>query len=403
MAFNPLEEKGIPVEKQLRSWKELNSKPVDKDAVDAYTRCRIIVMNGAEMEAMWFSHQFARHTDNMEIKRYLAMGRRIEMQQQKAVNWLLPGDASVLETTIGYEQVAIDLTAWLARMEPDRKLKQAYDFGLLEDFDHLYRYADLLDFLDSKKAEKIVDGLTEIMPGRPTIFEHRHPHDELNTAMDGDKADPFSMLHMMTLVAAEQQTLNFYCNAGNMPEHPLARALYLEIAQIEEQHVTHYESCLDPTTSWWKREVLHQYNECYLYYSFMQTETDKGVRKLWEQHLDMELGQLRQAVRMFRKFEKGDPSEFLPREIGEPLTFEPNKEYVRGVLAEQVGLTKNGTKYVPTEELPEDHRYHGYQKTVNNGGVPSEQVIKEYRKANGTDYRLETEGPHPIKKYQQKG
>ena len=30
-----------------------------------------------------------------------------------------PGEQTPLETTIGYEQVAVDLTAWLARNEPD--------------------------------------------------------------------------------------------------------------------------------------------------------------------------------------------------------------------------------------------------------------------------------------------
>ena len=39
--------------------------------------------------------------------------------QQKADNWLLPGSDGPLEMTIVYEQVAVDRTAWLARMEPD--------------------------------------------------------------------------------------------------------------------------------------------------------------------------------------------------------------------------------------------------------------------------------------------
>jgi hypothetical protein len=30
MAFNPLEQKGIPVDDQLRSWSELNMEPHDK-------------------------------------------------------------------------------------------------------------------------------------------------------------------------------------------------------------------------------------------------------------------------------------------------------------------------------------------------------------------------------------
>ncbi len=59
MSFNPLEERGIPVEEQLRSWSELNTEPYDKFTVDPYTRCRVILMNGIEVESIVFGHQFA--------------------------------------------------------------------------------------------------------------------------------------------------------------------------------------------------------------------------------------------------------------------------------------------------------------------------------------------------------
>jgi hypothetical protein len=36
----------------------------------------------------------------------------------------------------------------VARMEPDPYLKQAYEFGVLEDFDHLYRYANLFEMIE---------------------------------------------------------------------------------------------------------------------------------------------------------------------------------------------------------------------------------------------------------------
>jgi hypothetical protein len=94
------------------------------------------------------------------VKRQLALVRRGEAQQQKAMNWLIPGDETTLEVTLGYEQVAVDLTSWVAQNEPDAYLRQVYEFGLLEDFDHLYRYANLYDLLDGKKAEKIVGALT---------------------------------------------------------------------------------------------------------------------------------------------------------------------------------------------------------------------------------------------------
>ena len=142
MAFNPLDQKGIAVPDQFRNWSELNATPYDKHTVDPYTRTRVILMNGAEVESILFSHQFARHTDHPDLKRALAEGRRADAQQQRAVNGLNPGQQTPLETTIGYEQVAVDLTSWLARHEPDPYLRQALDFALLEDFDHLYRYAN---------------------------------------------------------------------------------------------------------------------------------------------------------------------------------------------------------------------------------------------------------------------
>jgi hypothetical protein len=40
----------------------------------------------------------------------LARVRRVEQRQQKMVNWLIPGDESTREVTLGYEQVAVDLT-----------------------------------------------------------------------------------------------------------------------------------------------------------------------------------------------------------------------------------------------------------------------------------------------------
>src|ERR1041385_7287693 len=227
MGFNPLRERGIPLEKQFRNWSELNVKPYEKTQVHPFARCRGIVMNGIEVEAVMFSHNMARHTADPKVKQQLAMVRRAEAQQQKAVNWLIPGDESTLEVTIGYELVAVDLTSWVAQNEPDAYLKQVYEFGLLEDFDHLYRYANLLEMTEKKKQETIVGSLPEIMPGRPTIFEHRDPRDEIRRPMTAPAADPQSVLNAMTVMAAEQQTMNFYMTTGNRPMETLAPGRYM--------------------------------------------------------------------------------------------------------------------------------------------------------------------------------
>lgn len=393
MAFNPLQEKGIPLDRQLRNWSELNIKPYDKYQTDPYTKCRVVTMNGIEVEAALFSHQFSRNCPDDRLKRQLAEVRRIEQQQQKAVNWLIPGTENVLENTITYEQVAVDLTAWVAQMEPDPYARQCYEFGVLEDFDHLYRYANLLDMLEGKKAEMLVGGYTEILPGRPTVFEHRDPADDIRRPLSKTLADPLSLLHALTITAAEQQTMNYYMNAGNRFIEPIARATYLEIAQIEEQHVSHYESMLDPSASWAENLLLHEYNECYLYYSFMQQEDDLRIQSLWELHLNMEIEHLRLAAELVRRLENREPETLLPPAMPEAVRFRQNGEYLRRVLHTQVDLSSDGPDFVPVRDLPPDHRYFAYQAKVNGGGPsPTEQVITQYAGLHGHDYRFETEG-----------
>jgi len=392
VTFNPLTEKGIPLERQLRNWRELDVTPVDPDETDPYTKCRIITMNGIEVEAALFSHHFARICPDREVKEQLARTRYIEQQQQKAVNWLLPGTASVLETTISYEQVAVDLTGWVARNEPDPYLRQAYEFGVLEDFDHLYRYANLYEIIEHRRAEKIVGRLTEVMPGRPTIVEHRDPVDNLRDPYDRNAAAPISKLHALTLVAAEQQTMNFYMTTGNMYMEPIARQLYQEIGLIEEEHVTHYESLMDPGETWWERLVTHEYNECYLYYSFMRQESDPKVRAIWELHLNMELEHLRIAADLMRRHDGREPEEVVGRELPQALTFEPNKAFLRELLATQMDLTTLGAGYVREQH----ERFQRMQEQIHGGEKPpSERVIDLHREKFGADYRIETEGRHP--------
>lgn len=395
-SFNPLKERGIPIDKQLRNWSELNVKPYKAHDVPAYTRTRVIALNGIEVEAALFSHQFARNTPNLDVKRELALTRRIEQQQQKAVNWLIPAQESTLEVVIGYEQVASDLTAAVAQQEPDAYARQAYQFGLLEDFDHLYRYANLLHLTKGKRAEDIVDELTEIMPGRPTRLEHRHPHDDVRRPLKTAQADPISLLHALTITAAEQQTMNFYMNVGNRPVESIARGLYLEIAQIEEQHVTHYESLLDAEQSWPEKLLWHEFNECYLYHSFMEQEEVPRIKRLWELHLAMEIEHLKRAADLMKAVEKRDPEEILPKTLPRSLQFRSNKDYIRTVLDNQVWLTGNQTDFVPMDDLPKDHRYFTYQQIVNAETVPSERVIENHVAELGEEYRFQSQGEHPV-------
>ncbi|MBD3243041.1 MAG: hypothetical protein GF331_20795 [Chitinivibrionales bacterium] len=401
MGFNPLKETGTPLEQQFRNWDRLNVTPYDKDDVHPYSRTRIILMNGIEVESALFMHQLARHTEDISLKQQLAAARRVEQQQQKMINWFSPGDESVLETTIGYEQVAVDLTAWLARTEPNQHVKAALDFALIEDFDHLYRYANILD-LQGIQAEQLCGGYTEIFPGRPTVSEHRHPQDSIRNFVDYTHADMLTKLHIMVIVAGEQQTMNFYMNAGNTYIDPITRGLYQEIGMIEEQHVTHYESLADPRSTWAERLLLHQYTECYMYYSCMQEETDSRIRQYWERMLSDEIEHLKMAADLYKQYEQRDPAAVIPDDMPELVRFQSNKEYVRDILRQQVDYTADRTEYRPAADLPDDHSYKRYQAIVNEGFVPSQEAIEQHIQDKGVDYRSEPEGSHPVERFRER-
>lgn len=396
--MNPFEQKAVPVKDTIMDWSEMYPNPYNKMTVDPYTKLRIILMNGIEVEAVMFKHQFQRNCSNNDLRRELALSRRIEQQQQKQINWLKPIDETQLETTIGYEHVAVDLTAWLAQNEPDAYVKQALDFALLEDFDHLYRYSNLLDLDAQIPAQQLVKSYVDITPGRPTIAEHRFPFDSVKNPIDSKTADIRTKLNTLIITAGEQQTMNFYMNIGNTYCNDLGRQLYMEIAMIEEQHVSHYGSLLDPSCTWLENLLLHEYTECYLYYSFYQDELDANIKTIWERHLQQELAHLHQAVDLLQRYENKDWQQVIPGgEFPKLLQFHDTRDYVRQILGQQILLTANREQYTPVPELPRDNEFFFYQNKVNHNvdAVASHKVILRHQQQYNVDYRAESQ-PNPV-------
>lgn len=382
MALDLLKEKGTPLEKQVFTWRELAPHPYSKLDDDAFTRVRVILMNGIEAGAVRFSHAVARMVDG-ELRRSMAFVRRIDHMQEIMVNWLNPPDQSALETTIGYEQVAIEVTASVAQHEPDPYLAQVYRFGMLEDFDHLYRYSALLDRLEGKDPNNLLQSYTDILPGRPTAVEHRHPLDDLRRPYDRNDADPISKLNAITIVSAEHQTRDFYMNVGPMYSDPVARQLYAEIAAIEEQHVTQYGSLIDPEESVLEKWLLQEATEAYNYWSCLQQESNPRVKAIWERFLSYELGQLQFVARLLEKEQGRDAAELLPRSLPEPIGFHSHREFVRGVLNEEVDLRADGADIVPLEQ--ESRRSREVRDQLNSDGSPSEAVAAGYCWEPGTE------------------
>jgi rubrerythrin len=384
MATQLFTTKGTPLDQQKFTWRDIVQQPISKLDDDAFTRVRVILMNGIELEALRFQHSFARMNGEQRVA--LAQVRRKEQHQATMVNWLLSSDHSTLETTIGYEQVAIEVTASVAQTEPDPYLAQVYRYGLLEDFDHMYRYSALMDRVEGKDANNILQSYTDILPGRPTVDEHRSPENDLRNPYDKKQAAPLTKLHALTIMAAEQQTHNFYMNVGPTYADPVARQLYAEIAHIEEQHVTQYESIMDPTETWMEKWLLHEATEVYNYYGCVAQESNPRIKAVWERFLDYELGHLNFVSELFKKHERRDPAEVLPDTVPEPIAFKSQREFVRGVLAKEVDLRASGPNFVPKNQEPQSSLE--YRKQLNSQGSPSETVAAGYRWAPGTELKL---------------
>ena len=401
--MNPIKERSKNIENCFLPLKKMYPRSYNKEKTSPYTKTRVILMNGTEFESQWFMHNFARHCDIPEILSALAVVRRQEHQQQKRISCLKPINESILETTISYEQLAIDLTAVLAQHDNDEANIKALNFALLEDFDHLYRFANLLKTDKNIDADNLVGKYTEIMPGRPTVAEHRYPSDDVSPHMNAEKADLYSKLVASTITAAEQQTMNYYMNIAQWYKNDLGRKLYAEIAMIEEAHVTQYESLKDPNLTWLEQWVMHEYCECWLYYSASQDESDEYIKKIWNEHFKMEVSHLKIAAKLLKKYENttfeavcGDG------EFPKLLKLGGNKEYIRKVLADTITYTADNTKVIrdfkEIKKIPDSHRYFDYQKFMSGDPEknPSHLVIQKAIERLGNDYRYQ-DSEHPVK------
>lgn len=376
--FNPLKEKGLPLEKQVRTWHDIAHRKYNKNDIDCYSRTRQILMNGIEIEEWNFKHNFSRVCQDEDTLEFLAQTKRIEDAQQSTINWLAPADQSVLETTLAYEQVAVDLTAWMAQNETDNYVKETFDFGLLEDFDHLYRYSQWAYMIHGISPNEILQNQTDVILGRPTQNHHNCNIIRLRKPYDKTTTSPQTKVNILTLVSGEQQTHNYYGEHGFAYGSELLRETYAEIKDVEEEHVTMYESLIDPAETMFEKALLHEFTEVCNYYTCYEDEVDEEIKKYWEIFLDMELGHLQLVADMFKKYEKRDPEEIIGSEIIVPCRFVSQKAYVQKILETEVNkrLAPEGEYYGCTSEIPKDWASYKVQEKVSEISAPSENCIK---------------------------
>ena len=166
---------------------------------------------------------------------------------------------------------------------------------------------------------------------------------------------------------------------------------------IEEQHVSQYGSLLNPDLSDLENLLVHQYTECYLYWSCSETETDPRIRSIWDFMFEQERMHLHIAEGLLREYEGRQWQQVLPEgKFPAPLRLESNIDYVRGVLGDSVNQTAEREHYVDlNREKPETFADYQGQVNVPVEDVASHAVIEAYIRKSGRDYRFET-APNPV-------
>jgi hypothetical protein len=328
--FNPLDHRGIPLDRQNADWRELTVTGVDPEQVEPYTRCRIVAMSGVENAAVRFDRQVGRLAADPELRGRFELLRSVEARQRHAVAGLLAQPRTVLETALTYEEAAVDLDSWLARTEPDQPRRQVYECDALEDFQHVYRYAELLDALRRSRPGHLVDEVTEMLPDRSGEREPVEP------AAPEPSPHVLSMLNAITMLAIEQQTADFYDSVDADVLEPPVRPVYREVSWAERGQVDRHQALVDSGSSRWEQLVAREYNECRLYYAFLDQESDPRTRAVWELNLQMELAHLQLAGDLLRRFDGREPEEVVGAGLPDPPGFDANRQFLRRLLATHV-------------------------------------------------------------------
>ena len=167
---------------------------------------------------------------------------------------------------------------------------------------------------------------------------------------------------------------------------------------VEEEHVSQYGSLLNPTLSWLENLLVHQYTECWLYWSCHETETDARIREIWGFMFEQELMHLHIAENLLKECEGKAWQQVIPDgEFPQPLRLESNIDYVRRILGGTVRNTALREDYVSADDLPANGTFADYQRQVNEPieNVTSHSVSEAYIRQKGQDYRYET-APNPI-------
>jgi hypothetical protein len=346
---------------------------------------RIVLARALSSYAVRFAQAGLRQSRALALP--LARVARSEQHERSLVTSLWPPSLAPLETAAAAAQAAVEIDAALAVAEADPYVAQALRLAMLEHVDHVYRLDALSHRLTGRGLDALVLDGTEVQPGRPAWHAHRDPADDLRVPVDRRAAQPMTRVASTIAEALCTFTRETLTEAVAASDDPLGRQLLVELASIEDQHVTQLASLHDPDEGLLEAWLLLEASEACAYYGSLHHEHTSGLKAVWDRLLTHELGQLQLAAGVYRREHGREPEGVIPLAIADPLRFEGHGEYVRRVLREEANLTAYKTSFVDrTAEMPSWPSV-AYRQRVGAGGWPSQEVVDEAR--DGLDLAAE--------------
>ncbi len=370
-------ERGAPLDRQKFTWREMAGVPYSKLDDDAFTRVRVILMNGIEAEALRFSHALrsdepgAAHAPREGPARRAAPADDGELAQPRRSVAARDDD----RLRAGRHRGDGQRRAERARSVPRAGLSLRPARGLRPPL-------PLLRADGPRRGQGREQHPPELHghPAGPTdrASSTARPRTTSVARTTAATAHPLTKLNALTIVAGEQQTHDYYMTIGPLFADPVARKLYAEIASIEEQHVTQYESIQRPRRDDGSRSGCSTRRpRSTTTGAAARPRTNPRIKAIWERFLDYELGHLQFVKELVQSIENRDPDELLPAELPDPISYESQRDFVREVLENEVDLRASGPDYVPLDEDPE--RSKEYRAQLASQGSPSEIVAEGYR------------------------
>ncbi len=330
MSLDILQERGTPIDRQVFSWRDRVQPAHPRAPEDPFTRVRAMLLAGVEASGQCFSRACA--AANPEMRESLSRLRALEARQQQLLVWLDPPEQTPLERSLDFERLAIEITASLALAEPDPRVAGAIRSGLVAEVDLLARHAAFMRRVEGRSADPVIQSHLDLLPDPSGALDLGGTTAPATSCYDRRRAAAATKLNVLTLVAGEEQSHDYFITIGPMFAERGARQLYSEIASAERRHAARYASLADPDETWMERWLLHEAAEAYSYWSCVESETDPRIRRVWERFLDYELGHVQFVAELFKRIEGRDPAEVLPGALPAPVRYGDHWDFIRDVL-----------------------------------------------------------------------